>query len=34
MKVHVANSGAIINKIGVDLDYVRPGISMYGQPPG
>ena len=34
VKVHVANSGAIINKIGVDLDYVRPGIAMYGQPPG
>ncbi|XP_060597721.1 alanine racemase-like [Ruditapes philippinarum] len=33
IKVHVANSGAILNKIGVDLDYVRPGISMYGQAP-
>lgn len=33
IKLHVANSGAILNKIGVDLDYVRPGISMYGQPP-
>ncbi|XP_045213701.2 alanine racemase-like [Mercenaria mercenaria] len=33
IKLHVANSGAILNNIGVDLDYVRPGISMYGQPP-
>ena len=34
MKLHVANSGAIVNGVGTDLDYVRPGISMYGQPPG
>ena len=34
MKLHVSNSGAIINGVGTDLDFVRPGISMYGQPPG
>ncbi|KAH3863269.1 alanine racemase-like [Dreissena polymorpha] len=33
IKIHAANSGAIVNQIGVDLDYVRPGISMYGQAP-
>ncbi|KAL4239637.1 hypothetical protein ACF0H5_000446 [Mactra antiquata] len=33
LKLHVANSGAIARKVGVDLDFVRPGISMYGQPP-
>lgn len=33
LKFHVSNSGAIVNGVGTDLDYVRPGISMYGQPP-
>ncbi|KAL5018241.1 hypothetical protein ScPMuIL_003963 [Solemya velum] len=33
MKVHVANSAAILNGYGTDLDYVRPGIVMYGEPP-
>ncbi|WAQ96879.1 ALR-like protein [Mya arenaria] len=33
VKLHVANSGAIVNKVGTDLDFVRPGISMYGQAP-
>lgn len=33
IKFHVANSGAIVNGVGTDLDFVRPGISMLGQPP-
>ena len=34
ISLHVANSGAILNGIGTDLDFVRPGIAMYGLPPG
>ncbi len=34
MLFHVSNSGAIITDVGTDLDMVRPGISMYGLPPG
>ena len=34
VKFHIANSAAVVNGIGTDLDYVRPGICMYGQPPG
>ncbi|XP_041364946.1 alanine racemase-like [Gigantopelta aegis] len=33
IKRHVANSAAIINGFGTNLDFVRPGICMYGQPP-
>ncbi|XP_035824918.1 alanine racemase [Aplysia californica] len=33
IKVHAANSAAIIKGYGTDLDYVRPGISMYGLAP-
>ena len=34
VKFHIANSAGVVNGIGTDLDYVRPGICMYGQPPG
>eukprot|EP00042_Codosiga_hollandica_P018955 m.57232 g.57232 ORF g.57232 m.57232 type:complete len:412 (-) comp49016_c0_seq2:2187-3422(-) len=30
--LHVSNSAAVIRKIGTELDYVRPGISLYGLP--
>jgi alanine racemase len=31
--VHMANSGAVLQKIATDLDLVRPGISLYGSSP-
>jgi alanine racemase len=31
---HMANSGAIISLPGSHLDMVRPGIMLYGYPPG
>ncbi|KAI0240012.1 Alanine racemase, partial [Lamellibrachia satsuma] len=34
ISLHVANSGAILNGVGTDLDFIRPGIAMYGFPPG
>ena len=34
IKRHASNSGAILRCYGTDLDYIRPGISMYGLPPG
>ena len=34
MKFHVANCPAMFKGVGVDLDYVRPGICIYGLPPG
>ncbi|XP_050393951.2 alanine racemase [Patella vulgata] len=33
IKLHAANSAAIIQGYGTDLDFVRPGICMYGLPP-
>ncbi|XP_059145159.1 alanine racemase-like [Physella acuta] len=32
IKLHAANSAAIIRGIATDLDFVRPGIAMYGLP--
>ena len=34
VKLHVANSGAVLNGVGTDFDFIRPGISLYGLPPG
>lgn len=34
IKVHAANSAAIIQGFAVDLDFVRPGIGIYGLAPG
>ena len=34
LKLHVANTGAVLNDFGTDLDFIRPGISIYGLPPG
>ncbi len=31
--LHAANSAAILAGIGTDLDFVRPGIALYGLPP-
>ncbi len=31
--VHIANSGALLGKRGLDLGMVRPGILLYGSPP-
>lgn len=31
---HAANTGAILHGLGTDLDFVRPGIGLYGLPPG
>lgn len=31
--VHIANSGALLGKKGLDLGMVRPGILLYGSPP-
>ena len=33
MSLHVANSAATIRGIGTNLDYIRPGIALYGLPP-
>ncbi|XP_064640981.1 alanine racemase-like isoform X2 [Lineus longissimus] len=30
VKLHVANSGAVLNGYGTDLDFVRPGLALYG----
>jgi len=32
--VHVSNSGALLEQRGLDLHMVRPGILLYGSPPG
>ena len=34
LRFHAANSGAILHGLATDLDFVRPGIAMYGLPPG
>ena len=31
---HIANSGAIVSHIATEMDMIRPGISLYGYPPG
>ncbi|MCB0326904.1 MAG: alanine racemase [Bdellovibrionales bacterium] len=31
--LHSANSGAILSSVGTQLDWVRPGIMLYGYPP-
>jgi len=31
--IHVANSGALLGKRGLDLGMIRPGILLYGSPP-
>jgi alanine racemase len=31
--VHLANSGALLGKRGLDLGMIRPGILLYGSPP-
>ncbi len=31
--LHAANSAAVLAGIGTDLDFVRPGIALYGLPP-
>lgn len=31
--VHVANSGALLGSIGLELGMIRPGILLYGSPP-
>uniref|UniRef100_A0A0B7A724 Alanine racemase C-terminal domain-containing protein n=3 Tax=Arion vulgaris TaxID=1028688 RepID=A0A0B7A724_9EUPU len=33
VKVHAANSGAIMKGFAIDLDYVRPGGAIYGLAP-
>ncbi|XP_060573250.1 alanine racemase 2-like [Ruditapes philippinarum] len=33
IKLHVANSAGTLLGYGNDLDFVRPGIAMYGLPP-
>jgi alanine racemase len=32
--VHVSNSGALLGKKGLELGMIRPGIVLYGSPPG
>jgi len=32
--VHVSNSGALLGKKGLELGMIRPGIILYGSPPG
>ena len=34
LRFHAANSGAILHGLATDLDFVRPGIAVYGLPPG
>lgn len=34
IKLHAANSAGTLLGYGTDLDFVRPGIAMYGLPPG
>lgn len=34
IKLHAANSAGALLGYGTDLDFVRPGIAMYGLPPG
>ena len=34
IKLHAANSAGTLMGFGTDLDFVRPGIAMYGLPPG
>ncbi len=31
--LHAANSAAVLAGIGTDLDFVRPGVALYGLPP-
>ncbi|WP_456446394.1 alanine racemase [Oceanithermus sp.] len=31
--LHAANSAAILSGLGTDLDFVRPGVALYGLPP-
>jgi len=31
--LHVANSAALLNNTGVDFDFVRPGLALYGLSP-
>ena len=31
--VHIANSGGVMGKKGLDASLVRPGLSLYGSPP-
>ncbi len=34
-RLHIANSAAMLRGLGADLDWVRPGIALYGAgPPG
>lgn len=32
-RLHAANSAAILAGLGTDLDFVRPGVALYGLPP-
>ena len=34
MKFHTSGSGATLRGYGTELDFIRPGISIYGLPPG
>lgn len=34
IKLHVSNTPALFHGIGNELDYIRMGISLFGQPPG
>lgn len=34
IKLHAANSAGTLLGYGTDLDFIRPGIAMYGLPPG
>ncbi len=33
LRLHIANSGGLFYGAGTGLDYVRPGIALYGCPP-
>ncbi len=32
-RLHIANSAAMLDRLGVDFDWVRPGIALYGGGP-
>ena len=34
IQLHVSNTPALFHGLGTDLDYIRMGISLFGQPPG
>jgi alanine racemase len=34
LRFHAANTGAVLHGLATDLDFVRPGIGLYGLPPG